>query len=448
MNWIINQIEENGDQIAIVFEDKSYTYCQLAEQIKEYHEEIKSKLVRNKHNIVGIVSDYSFESIALFFALHEHKKIIVPITTKTELEISERLKISGCDCSIYINDKDLIISKFENIGEINPLVKDLQNNNHSGLILFSSGSTGTPKAMIHNLDNLIDSYKEKKGKKLTFMIFLMFDHIGGLNTLLNCVSMGVKMVFPSNRDPEHVCSLIEKYSINILPASPTFLNLILISESYKRYDLSSLRLITYGTEPMPENLLLKLKEVFPTIKFLQTFGTSETGISKMSSKSSSSTLIKFDDPDTEFKIIEGELWIRSKTQILGYLNSSMDRFTDDGWFKTGDLVEESEDGFLKIVGRNSEIINVGGEKVFPSEVESILFLIPEIKDCIVYGESNPIIGQIVVAKILFTRQINNSEAKKLITSFCLGKLDKYKIPAKVIIMKDSEYSARFKKKRI
>ena len=177
-------------------------------------------------------------------------------------------------------------------------------------------------------------------------------------------------------------------------------------------------------------------------------GTSETGISQMSSKSSTSTFMKFEDLNTETKIIDGELYIRSKTQILGYLNSSMERFSEDGWFRTGDMVEESEDGFIKIIGRNSEIINVGGEKVLPSEVESVLYQFSKIKDCIVYGESNPITGQIVVAKVLFSENLKASEVKKEITSFCIDKLDRYKIPVKVILMTESEFSDRFKKKRI
>ena len=178
----------------------------------------------------------------------------------------------------------------------------------------------------------------------------MFDHIGGLNTLLNCLSMNVQMVFPETREPDHVAHLIEKYHVFVLPASPTFLNLMLIADCPKRYDLSSVRMITYGTEPMPESLLIKLKEAFPRVKFLQTFGTSETGISTTSSYSSTSTFLKIDDPNTEYKIIDGELWLRSKTQIMGYLNSSMERFTEDGWFRTGDMVEEKGISFDTVCG--------------------------------------------------------------------------------------------------
>jgi acyl-coenzyme A synthetase/AMP-(fatty) acid ligase len=447
MEWLIDKLKAGGEQTAVIFKEKEYTYAQLANQIVAYYETVSKQL--RAGDIVAIISDYSFESISLFLALAKNQNIVVPITTKVESEIEDRVRVANCHYRILIAEEGALNIQVEaDQAEIHPLVQKLVDRHRAGLILFSSGSTGKPKAMIHDLNNLIDSYKDKKGKKLVFLIFLMFDHIGGLNTLLNCLSMGVTMVFPENRDPEHVARLIEKYKVNVLPASPTFLNLILISEAQTRYDMSSLRMITYGTEPMPESLLLKLKETFGRVKFLQTFGTSETGITQTSSKSSNSTFIKIDDPNTEYKIVDGELWIRSKTQIMGYLNSSMERFTEDGWFKTGDLVEQAEDGYIKIVGRNKELINVGGEKVLPSEVESVLFQIPDLMDCLVYGEPNPITGQMVTAKVLFKDAIKTSEAKKRVVAFCQDKLDRYKIPAKVLLMSESEYSERFKKKRI
>lgn len=435
-----------ADKTAVVFKEMEYSYASLVEKIEEYYGLVKEKI--SEGAIVAIVSDYSFESIAMFFALHENRNVVVPITTKIVQEQDDRIRVANCDCRIDIDGENLKLSLMEGKQDNHQLVKKLIEGNHSGLILFSSGSTGAPKAMIHNLDILVDSYKGKKGKRIVFLIFLMFDHIGGLNTLLNCLSMNVTMVFPQKREPEHVSGLIEKYKVNVLPASPTFLNLLLISECNLHYDMSSLRMITYGTEPMPDSLLVKLKDAFPRVKFLQTFGTSETGISQTASRSSDSTFLRIDDPNTEIKIVDGELWIRSKTQIMGYLNSSMDRFTEDGWFKTGDLVEEAGDGYIKIVGRNKELINVGGEKVLPSEVESVLFQMPGLIDCLVYGESNPITGKMVVAKVLFKDEIKTSEAKKRVVMFCSDKLDRYKIPAKVVIMKESEYSERFKKKRL
>ncbi len=445
MNWLVERINEGADKTAVIFNEKEYTYEMLYLSICKNYNRIKDLFKDGA--VVAVVSDYSFESISLFFALQENHNVVVPITTKVQSEIDNRIIVAGCDYIISFNGDEWTFVKREHTDEPHQLVASLQNDHHAGLILFSSGSTGKPKAMIHNLDNLVNSFKNKKGKRLVFLIFLMFDHIGGLNTLLNCLSMNVTMVFPKTREPAHVSHLIEKFKVNILPASPTFLNLMLIGDCPTQYDLTSLRMITYGTEPMPESLLTKLKDAFPKVKFLQTFGTSETGISATSSYSSTSTYLKIDDPNTEYKVINGELWLRSKTQIMGYLNSSMERFTDDGWFKTGDMVEE-KDGYIKIVGRNSDMINVGGEKVLPSEVESVLFQMPHVNDCIVYGESNPITGQMVVAKVLYDEDIKLSELKKLVVDFCKERLTRYKIPAKVIKMKDAEFTERFKKRRI
>jgi len=279
------------------------------------------------------------------------------------------------------------------------------------------------------------------------LVFLMFDHIGGLNTLFNTLAIGSTLILPENRDAEYICSLLEKHKIRVLPSSPTFLNLILISEAYKKFDLKSLRMITYGTEAMPESLLTRLKATFPKVKFLQTFGTSETGIASTSSKNSESTFMKIDDPNLEYKIVNDELWLKSKTQILGYLNASMDSFTDDGWFKTGDLVEVIEDGYLKIIGRNKEMINVGGEKVLPAEVESVVLEMDDVIDCMAYSETSNITGQTVVIDVVFKKVLTSREAKKLVRRFCKDKLDGYKIPSKVNIVEKTNFGERFKKIR-
>lgn len=445
MHWLINRLQDNSSKIAIADREIEYSYETLKDKIEEYYVRFQKEITPGE--CVTILSDYSFYSIAAFIALLINKNIIVPITTKVTEEIEDRISTSGAEKNIVIKSENLSIESVGNSSERHQYYKDLINLNHSGLVLFSSGSTGKPKAMVHDLDVLVETYINKKQRGLNFLVFLMFDHIGGLNTLLNCLSMGATITIPEYREPEHICKLIEKYNVNVLPSSPTFLNLLILSESHRKYDLSSLIMITYGTEPMPEELLRRIKEAFPKTKLLQTFGTSETGITTTASKSSSSTFIKIDDPNTDYKIVEGELWIKSKTQILGYLNASMDRFTEDGWFKTGDLTEATEDGFIKIIGRNSDIINVGGEKVLPAEVESVLLQMPEIADCMVYGENNPLTGQIVVADVVLKNESVKNDIKKLIQRYCGDKISRYKIPVKIKVKDRTSFSDRFKKIR-
>jgi acyl-CoA synthetase (AMP-forming)/AMP-acid ligase II len=206
-------------------------------------------------------------------------------------------------------------------------------------------------------------------------------------------------------------------------------------------------MITYGTETMPESLLLKLKEKLRGVKFLQTFGTSETGIMKTSSASSTSTYLKFDDPNQEFKIVNDELWLRSNTQILGYINHSNESFTADGWFKTGDLVEQNSDGYIKIVGRSKELINVGGETVLPCEVESVILEMESVEDCIVRSEKNAITGQMVCADIVLRMGYNFTDEKRKIKNICKQKLANYKVPSKISEIDRVLYTERFKKQR-
>lgn len=444
MNNMVDKFKDNA-QIAIIYNGKKYSYDELYIKIKEIENFIKDKIKSGE--VVAILADYSFVSIALFFALYENKNIIAPITSTSQKEIDGKVEESFSTKIINLENENLVITNIKSEAS-HKIINDLQTSKCAGLILFSSGSTGAPKAMIHNLDTLVDSYGDKKQKQINMLVFLMFDHIGGINTLLNILSMNATMIIPQNRNADDICKLIEEYKIAVLPSSPTFLNLILINRSYEKYDLSSLRMITYGTETMPEGLLNRLKAVFSKVKFLQTFGTSETGIAATSSKSSSSTFMKIDDENLEYKIVDNELWLRSKTQILGYLNRSMESFTNDGWFKTGDLVELDNEGFIKIIGRNKEIINVGGQKVLPSEVESVLLGMDEIEDCLVYGEQNAITGQSVSCEVVLKHGIDDSGFKILVRKFCKDKLDNFKIPTRVNVVQKTEFTERFKKSRI
>ena len=437
------RFKEYLTNIVIVSDNKSYSYLDLDNEVVKI-----SKLI-NENNIVSgqtvfLLGDYSFESIAWLLTLYSNKNIIVPVTSEIEKEISERINKISVD--FIVNLRLSTISKLDENKERHKIIKNLNLNKKSGLIIFSSGSTGKPKAMVHDMDNLVSVYLSKRIRKMTFMIFLMFDHIGGINTLFNCLCTGATMVIPKKRDPDEVISLIDKYKVQILPTSPTFLNLMLMSGSIEKYDTSSLRMITYGTEVMQESLLNRLKVKFNRVKFLQTFGTSETGIMKSSSKSSSSTFIKLDDPNQDYKIVNEELWIKSKTQVLGYMNHSMESFTEDGWFMTGDLVEQNGD-YIKIKGRLKEVINVGGEKVLPAEVESVILSYDDVKDCTVHGEINLITGQTVVANIIVNDDLDKKIVRKKLKNFCKKNLEAYKVPTKFKFVKANDYSNRFKKVR-
>ena len=274
---------------------------------------------------------------------------------------------------------------------------------------------------------------------------LGFDHIGGLNTLFGCLAAGAPLVLPASSAPGDVASAIARHRVAVLPASPTFLNLLLGSGVAQEHDLSSLRLITYGTEPMPESLLVRLKAAFPRARFVQTFGTSETGIARTSSPAQDSTFLRFEDPNLEWKVVDDELWLRSRTQVTGYLNAGNERFTADGWFRTGDKAEAGPDSTLRILGRLGEMINVGGEKLMPADVESIVLGVPGVADCRVRGEPHPLTGQTVVADVVATFA-DHEALRSAIRTACRARLARHKIPTRVTFV-PSVSGERMKKTR-
>jgi acyl-coenzyme A synthetase/AMP-(fatty) acid ligase len=248
---------------------------------------------------------------------------------------------------------------------------------------------------------------------------------------------------PASRSPADVAATIARHRVAILPASPTFLNLLLTAGLTG--ELASLRVITYGTEPMPESLLARLKTAFPRVRFIQTFGTSETGITRTESPEPGSTFLRFEDPNLEWKVIDDELWLRSRTQIAGYLNASNERFTPDGWFRTGDKVEQGPDGTLRILGRLGEMINVGGEKLMPAEVEAIVLGVAGVADCRVRGEPHPLTGQTVVVDVVST-QADQEALRSEIRTACRQRLARHKIPTRVTFV-PSVSGERLKKLR-
>jgi acyl-CoA synthetase (AMP-forming)/AMP-acid ligase II len=265
--------------------------------------------------------------------------------------------------------------------------------------------------------------------------------------MFHTLSNGGIVLVLKERRPDSVCYFIEKYKIELLPASPTFLNLLLISEEYKNYDLSSLKLITYGTEPMPQSILERVKKAFPDIKLQQTYGLIELGVLRSKSQSDDSLWVKIGGEGFETRVVNGLLEIKAESAMLGYLNAPSP-FTEDGWFMTGDQVEEDGE-YIKILGRKSEIINVGGEKVYPAEVENILLEIKNVASVLVYGEKNFITGNIVCARIKLVEQEEKSSFVLRVKNFCRSRLPSFKIPVKIEIITDdsSLINDRFKKMR-
>lgn len=432
----------NKDKEAIIWRDQKYSYNDLIAYMKS----AKDVLIKNDvkpSSVVAIESDFSPYTIAMLLELIRLKCVIVPLTDSVKSKKEEFLQISEVEWRVQIENGQL--SNIENTEIIakHELILNLKEMSRPGLVLFSSGTTGKSKAAIHDFVPLLEKFLVKRNTK-KMITFLLFDHIGGINTLFYILSNAGTLVVVEDRSPKGVLSTIEKFGVQVLPTSPTFLNLMLISGIYNEFNLSTLELVTYGTEPMPSSTLELLVEKFPNISFQQTYGLSELGILRSKSKSSDSLWVKVGGEGFETRVREGLLEIKAKSAMLGYLNAPSP-FTEDGWFMTGDLVEVDGD-YFKILGRKSDMINVGGEKVYPSEVEAVLLKMDGVSEAVVTGEKNAIVGNMVKATVRLSSDTESlgDFKKRMMAFFKTQGVQKFKIPQKIELSKETLYSERFK----
>ncbi len=442
IDFFLERFAKNPDNTAMIWRDKEYAYRDILNFVENDQKTLKQAISSSK--VVAIEGDFSPRAVSVLLSLIELGCTVVPLTESVAHKKDEFKEIAEVEYVVKISDDDDFVVETTGRTATHEMLTKLKDENHPGLILFSSGSTGKSKAAVHDFLPLLNKFKVER-KCMRMVTFLLFDHIGGVNTLLYVLSNTGCIITLQSRRPEYVCDMIEKYHAEVLPTSPTFINLLLISEAYKKYDLSSLKMITYGTEAMPEATLKRLHELFPDVRLLQTYGLSEIGIMRSKSKSSDSLWLKIGGEDFATRVVDGILEIKAKSAMLGYLNAPSP-FTADGWFHTGD--EVLVDGeYMKILGRQSEMINVGGQKVFPAEVEGVLQEMDGVEDVTVCGEKNPLTGNIVVAKVKLSDGETAAAFKKRMRLFCKDKMESFKIPQKVVLVDHTMYGERFKKLR-
>lgn len=443
LDIFIERFREFAADTAVVWRDEGYTYGDILARF----ESSTAFIIQNKiapGAVVALEADFSPDSVALLLALIAHGAIIVPLTKSVKSKREEFLEVAQVETCLSQREDGAFEALRIGDGATHELYAKLRGNSHPGLVLFSSGSTGKSKGAVHDFIPLLKKFEVQRAKQITIS-FLLFDHIGGINTLLYTLSNGGCLVTVEDRSPDTVLAAVAKWKVELLPTSPTFINLMLVSEAYKRHSLESLKTVTYGTEPMPEATLKKWSELFPSMKLLQTYGLSEIGIMRSKSKSSDSLWVKIGGEDFDTRVVDGILHVKAKSAMLGYLNAPSP-FSEDGWFITGDEVRQDGDYFL-ILGRKSEIINVGGEKVYPAEIESVIHELDSVSQVTVYGEKNPITGQVVCAHVTPKNACDEKALVKEIRTLCSSRLPRYKVPVKVFVSTEQQHTERFKRDR-
>jgi len=442
--WFLERMHGFGAAEAIVHNGRSVSYAELFDLTTEWQRHLDHIGVR-AGQVVVLEAVSGVEACAGLLALIARGAIAVPLTPLSAAKRTEFHDIAQVETVITLDAHGGgRFSHHTGRTAGHDLYRRLREAGAPGLVLFSSGTTGRSKASVLDFSKVLAKYGPARRPKRT-VGFLNLDHIGGINTLFHTLAQGGALITLTVRTPDAVCAAIEAHRIQVLPTTPTFLNMLLISGAYAHHDLSSLELVTYGTEPMPLGVLKRLNEALPGVRLKQTYGLSELGILSTKSRGNDSLWVKLGGDGFDHSIRDGVLWVRSDMAMLGYLNAPAP-FDENGYFNTQDAVEVDGD-YVRILGRKSEIINVGGEKVYPSEVENVLLELPFVGDATVSGRRNHVTGQVVTALVKLTERLDAREVAERVRAHCRGRLEAYKVPLLVEVSDDDQHSDRFKKIR-
>jgi acyl-CoA synthetase (AMP-forming)/AMP-acid ligase II len=440
--FLYDRFREARQVEAIASHSSSITYGDLLHHAASMRGRLRRSGV-TKGSVVVLEGDYGIDTVAAFFALVDLKCIVVPLRPGDAERRPDLVDLAQAEAHVAVCGRDLTVRAAEREAR-HELYDALRAAHDPGLVVFTSGSSGESKAVVHDMRALLEKFHERR-QPWRMLLFLGIDHLGGINTLLHVLSTTGCAVIPSGRTADEICAAIERHRVEVLPTSPTFLGLLLLSGAHRRHDLSSLRRITYGTEPMPHPTLRRVHEQMPWVLLQQTYGLSEVGALRTKSLASDSLWMRVGGQGFETRVVDGELQIRARSAMLGYLNAPSP-FTDDGWLKTGDRVDVLDE-YVRVLGRDSDIINVGGEKVFPIEVEEVLELMPGVRSVVVTAEKHPLMGQIVRATVSLSNAEAPEDFRKRMRVFCRDVLETFKIPQKVVVVSEPQHTDRFKKQR-
>jgi long-chain acyl-CoA synthetase len=440
--WLLESMARRAQDIALADSSGTHSYAELLRRVATW----RSSLLRGipPGAVVAFDGDYGLGAISLMLALAQNGNVLLPLSRDVAPQHNEFLRLAEAEYWITGVEREPRVVATGGSASHN-LYHRLRQVGSPGLVLFSSGSTGKSKCALHDLNSLLKKFSVPRHAYRT-VVFLQLDHIGGVNTLFYTLANGGMAIVVDERTPAAVCRAIARFGAQLLPTSPTFLNLLMLSEEYLRHDLSSLQLITYGTEPMPDSTLKRVAHAFPHLSILQTYGLSELGILRSQSRGSDSLWVRVGGEGFETRVVNNRLWIRAESAMLGYLNAPSP-FDAEGFFDTGDLVD-TDGPWLRFRGRESEIINVGGNKVYPAEVESVLLEMPNVIDASVAGESSAITGQFVTATVRLAEAEGPDAFKARMRVFCASRLSSYKIPVRLRFSETPLHSSRFKRRRL
>lgn len=324
--------------------------------------------------------------------------------------------------------------------------------NDTAVLLYTSGTSGKPKGVCQTFGNLrsnIDSCIERahlKSEHRFLGLVPLFHSFGLTAMLLVPIRLGASVHFLPRFQPNSVIDTIREREISVTMLVASMYAALLRSKTGKPDDFRSIQFAIAGGEALPDAVFHAFKSRFG-LEVLQGYGMSEASpvvslnvpwahkVGTVGQPIPGVTVAAFDDNGRQVAPGEiGELWVKGPNVMRGYFKNPAETtavLTSDGWYKSGDMGTVDSEGFIRITGRKKEMIIVGGENVYPREIESALEQHSAVSEAAVIGQKDASRGEVVIAFVILREGSSATEIE--LREFCRDKIAGFKIPRKVII---------------
>jgi acyl-CoA synthetase (AMP-forming)/AMP-acid ligase II len=302
----------------------------------------------------------------------------------------------------------------------------------STVTILTSGSTGKPKAVRHTWQTLARAVRRGTGPTAPVWLLTYRPTLyAGLQVMLQCFADRGTLALPSTgMDPSSTAQFMCATGVQFASATPSYWRRLLMFADHRVLARVPILQITLGGEVVDQQILDRIRAVFPKTRIVHIYATTEMGrcFSVTDGKAGFPVSYLSQPIDSvELKIEKGELFVRSPNAMSMYDPHSRDTVSSNEWFATGDLVEFHEDR-VYFTGRKSEIINVAGSKVHPVEVERTIRAVPGVLDVRVFGKRSSIAGQLVACDVVPDQNQQTEQLKATILQSCRAKLASYQLP--------------------
>lgn len=390
----------------------------------------------------------------VFFALESSREKINPILTDLP-DLQQCLFLDPTQPEHF----QVRINSNETNGLHNDILSLLSqpiSSDDTAVIIYTSGTTGRPKGaeITHgNLTSNLDALHEAWGWKPEDVLLhvLPIFHVHGLFVALHgALHAGATTLLMRDFDAKRTLEMMAEGQCSVFMAVPTIHQRLLDAAADRQYDLSRMRLITSGSDRLPDEVYSGFKETFG-YALLERYGMTETGMNCSNPLNGERRLGSVGLPlsGVEVRVVHpengqplppgeiGEVQLRGPNVFKGYWNQpqkTAEAFTDDGWFKTGDLGFREQDGYLTLCGRSKDLIISGGLNIYPPEVERVLAEHPDVAACAVIGCPDREWGERVTAVVVLNE--TGSASSEDLIRFCRARLAPYKSPKFIVFRKE------------